>query len=34
MAASVDPRIAPVDHIFDLVKTKEAIELEDSPAPA
>lgn len=34
MAASVDPQIAPVDHIFDLVKTKEAIELEESPTPA
>jgi phosphoenolpyruvate phosphomutase len=33
-AASVDPQIAPVDHIFDLVKTKEAIELEESPTPA
>jgi len=28
-AAAVDPAIAPVNHIFDLVKTKEAIELED-----
>lgn len=28
-AASVDPVIAPVNHIFDLVKTKEAIELEE-----
>jgi phosphoenolpyruvate phosphomutase len=33
-AASVDPQIAPVDHIFQLVKTEEAIELEESPTPA
>jgi phosphoenolpyruvate phosphomutase len=29
-AAAVDPHIAPVDHIFELVKTKEAIALEES----
>lgn len=29
-AASVDPTIAPVDHIFELVKTKEAIALEEA----
>ena len=29
-AAAVDPHIAPVDHIFDLVGTKEAIALEES----
>lgn len=29
-AAAVDPHIAPVDHIFDLVRTKEAIALEES----
>lgn len=28
-AAAVDPAIAPVNHIFELVKTKETIELED-----
>lgn len=28
-AAAVDPDIAPVDHIFDLVRTKETIELEE-----
>lgn len=28
-AAAVDPSIAPVNHIFKLVKTKEAIELEE-----
>jgi phosphoenolpyruvate phosphomutase len=33
-ASAVDPEIAPVDHVFDLVKTKEAIELEESPSPA
>jgi phosphoenolpyruvate phosphomutase len=33
-AAAVDPQIAPVDHIFQLVKTQEAIELEESPTPA
>lgn len=31
-AASVDPDIAPVKHIFELVKTQEAIELEGVPA--
>ncbi|WP_158580091.1 isocitrate lyase/phosphoenolpyruvate mutase family protein [Geodermatophilus marinus] len=29
-AAAVDPHIATVDHIFDLVRTKEAIALEES----
>ena len=29
-AAAVDPHIAPVDHIFELVRTKEAIALEES----
>jgi phosphoenolpyruvate phosphomutase len=29
-AASVDPTIAAVDHIFELVKTKEAIALEEA----
>ena len=29
-AAAVDPHIAPVDHIFELVGTKEAIALEES----
>jgi phosphoenolpyruvate phosphomutase len=29
-AAAVDPHIAAVDHIFDLVGTKEAIALEES----
>lgn len=33
-ASSVDPGIAPVDHIFELVRTKEAIELEESLTPA
>lgn len=33
-ASSVDPDIAPVDHIFELVRTKEAIELEESLTPA
>lgn len=28
-AAAVDPHIAPVDHIFELVRTKEAIALEE-----
>lgn len=28
-AASVDPHIAPVNHVFELVKTKEVIALED-----
>jgi len=28
-AADVDPTIATVDHVFDLVGTKEAIALED-----
>ena len=32
-ASSVDPTIAPVDHVFELVKTKEAIELEESLTP-
>jgi phosphoenolpyruvate phosphomutase len=31
-AAAVDPHIAPVNHIFDLVKTKETIALEESGA--
>lgn len=31
-AAAVDPHIAPVDHIFTLVRTKEAIALEESGA--
>lgn len=29
-AAAVDPHIAPVDHIFELVRTKETIALEES----
>jgi len=29
-ASAVDPEIAPVDHIFELVGTKDAIELEDA----
>lgn len=29
-AAAVDPTIAPVDHIFELVRTKEAIALEEA----
>jgi len=29
-AAAVDPHIAPVDHVFELVGTKEAIALEES----
>ena len=29
-ASAVDPHIASVDHVFDLVKTKEAIALEES----
>jgi phosphoenolpyruvate phosphomutase len=29
-AAAVDPLIAPVNHVFELVRTKEAIELEES----
>src|SRR4051794_21192487 len=29
-AAAVDPHIAPVDHIFELVRTKEAIALEET----
>jgi phosphoenolpyruvate phosphomutase len=33
-ASSVDPRIASVDHIFELVRTKEAIELEETLTPA
>ena len=31
-AAAVDPHIAEVDHIFELVRTKEAIALEESGA--
>jgi phosphoenolpyruvate phosphomutase len=31
-AAAVDPHIAPVNHIFELVKTKETIALEESGA--
>ena len=31
--AAVDPHIAPVDHIFDLVRTKETIEAEDADEP-
>lgn len=31
-AAAVDPHIAPVNHIFDLVRTKEMIALEESGA--
>jgi phosphoenolpyruvate phosphomutase len=31
--ASVDPSIAPVDHIFELVDTKEAIQLEEQGTP-
>jgi phosphoenolpyruvate phosphomutase len=31
-AAAVDPSIAPVKHIFELVETQEAIELEEVPA--
>ena len=33
-AAAVDPTIAPVDHIFELVKTQEAIRLEEIVGPA
>jgi phosphoenolpyruvate phosphomutase len=33
-AAAVDPTIAPVDHIFELVKTQEAIRLEEIAGPA
>jgi phosphoenolpyruvate phosphomutase len=29
-ASTVDPEIAPVNHIFELVGTKDAIELEDA----
>ena len=32
--AAVDPHIAPVDHVFDLVHTKETIEAEEGDAPA
>jgi len=32
VAASVDDAIATVDHVFDLVHTKEAIESEDELA--
>jgi phosphoenolpyruvate phosphomutase len=31
--AAVDPHIAPVNHIFDLVRTKETIEAEDADEP-
>lgn len=33
-AAAVDPVISPVDHIFDLVRTKETIEAEEADEPA
>jgi phosphoenolpyruvate phosphomutase len=32
--AAVDPHIAPVDHVFDLVHTKETIEAEEGDEPA
>ena len=31
-AAAVDPDIAPVNHVFELVRTKETIALEESVA--
>jgi phosphoenolpyruvate phosphomutase len=32
-ASAADPTIAPVDHVFELVRTKEAIELEEAVTP-